>query len=237
MKIGMLGTGTVGRTVATALVDAGHEVRIGGRQRNNPTALAWVEATGSGASQGSFEDAARHGEVVFNCTAGTASLEALTRAGAENLAAKILVDVANPLDFSRGLPPSFTVCNTDSLGEQIQRAFPAAKVVKALNTVSHRVMVNPARVPGQHHLLLCGNDASAKREVAHLLATSLGWPPGSLLDLGDITAARGSEMLVAAWVRLWGAMGTPDFNFQVVGPTEPITLVPSVPMPVANPAP
>ena len=137
--------------------------------------------------------------------------EALSLAGAENLAGKILVDVANPLDFSRGMPPTLTVANDDSLGEQIQRAHPDTQVVKALNTVNADVMVDPARVPGSHVLFICGNDGAAKAEVSSLLGT-FGWPPERIVDAGDITAARGTEMYVILWVRLMGALGSPYFN-------------------------
>jgi len=229
MKIAVLGTGVVGSTVGTALVGAGHSVWMGSRTPDNPRAAQWAESVGEGAAYGTFTAAARFGEMVFNCTSGAASLEALRQAGAESLRGKVLVDLANPLDFSRGMPPSLTVCNTDSLGEQIQRAFPETRVVKALNTMSCRIMVDPGRVPGRHHVFLSGDDARAKADVAALLAQAFGWPWESILDLGDITTARGTEMLLPVWVRLWGALGTPEFNFHVAGaPARP---------PVAEPVP
>src|SRR5918912_4383446 len=143
MRIGVLGTGVVGQTIATKLVELGHEVTMGARQAGNEKAVEWASGAGGGAAEGSFADAAAHGELVFNCTAGTASLEALRAAGAEELRGKVLVDVANPLDFSGGMPPTLSVSNDDSLGEQIQREFPDARVVKALNTISSVVMVAP----------------------------------------------------------------------------------------------
>jgi 8-hydroxy-5-deazaflavin:NADPH oxidoreductase len=216
MDIGMLGTGMVGRTLGSALVRAGHVVVMGSRRPDHEAAVEWRRAAGPGAAQGTFAEAARHGEVVFNCTAGATSLDALALAGADALAGKILVDVANPLDFSRGMPPTLTVCNTDSLGEQIQRAYPETRVVKALNTMNCLVMVDPRRVPGSHNLFVCGDDAVAKARVMDLLATTLGWSREAIMDLGDITAARGLEMLLPAWVRLMGALGTADFNFHVV---------------------
>ncbi|MGC8785631.1 MAG: NADPH-dependent F420 reductase, partial [Armatimonadota bacterium] len=148
MNIGILGTGMVGQAIGAKLVELGHEVRMGSRTADNEKAAQWVAAHGPRASQGTFADAAKFGELLFNCTAGVASLQALEMAGAANLKGKILVDVANPLDFSRGMPPSLAVCNTDSLGEQIQLAFPEARVVKTLNTVNCNVMVNPALVRG-----------------------------------------------------------------------------------------
>jgi predicted dinucleotide-binding enzyme len=152
---------------------------------------------------------------VFNCTAGQASLEALRLAGAENLDGKTLVDVSNPLDFSRGMPPTLTVSNTDSLGEQIQRAFPRARVVKTLNTMNNAVMVNPALVPGEHDVFVSGNDRAAKDQVMALLCDGFGWQ--SIIDLGDITTARGVEMVLPLWVSLMGVKQTGTFNFHVAG--------------------
>lgn len=214
MRIGVLGTGMVGQTLADKLFALGHEVVMGARTAGNEKAAAWAKAKGGSAGEGSFADAARHGELVVNATAGTASLDALAMAGAEHLAGKVLLDVANPLDFSAGMPPSLSVCNTDSLGEQIQRAFPEALVVKALNTVNANVMVDPGLVPGSHTLFMCGHDR-AKGFVANLLE-SFGWPRGDIMDLGDISAARGMEMYLPLWLRLWGATGTGHLNVKVV---------------------
>src|SRR5918911_889323 len=166
MRIGVLGTGMVGQTIATKLVELGHEVTMGARQAGSEKAAGGAAAGGDGAAEGSFADAAAHGELVFNCIAGTASIDALRAAGEEELRGKVLVDVANPLDFSGGMPPTLSVCNDDSLGEQIQRAFPDSRVVKALNTVSAGVMVAP--VEGTH-LFVCGDDAAAKQQVVGLL--------------------------------------------------------------------
>ncbi|MGH7482348.1 MAG: NADPH-dependent F420 reductase, partial [Longimicrobiales bacterium] len=157
---------------------------------------------------------------VLNCTAGVASLDALELAGGDTLAGKILIDDANPLDFSQGMPPTLTICNTDSLGERIQRAFPDVKVVKTLNTVNSAVMVAPGRVPGDHVLFLCGDDAKAKTQVRDWLADWFGWKPRNLIDLGGISASRGTEMLLPLWVRLMQSLGTGEFNFEVrVAPT------------------
>ncbi|MEZ4454345.1 MAG: NAD(P)-binding domain-containing protein [Nannocystaceae bacterium] len=209
MKYAVLGTGMVGNTIGKRLVSLGHEVKMGSRSADNPKAAAFVAEAGKGASQGTFADAAAHADVIFNCTAGGGSLAALEAAGADNLAGKILIDVSNPLDFSRGFPPSLSVCNTDSLGEQLQRAFPALRVVKALNTVNCLLMVEPARVPGDHVTFVAGNDAAAKAQVQELLR-EFGWR--SILDLGDITMARGLEAYLLLWIRLYGALGTADFN-------------------------
>jgi len=164
---------------------------------------------------GTFADAAAHGETVFNATAGMASLDALQAAGAANLDAKILVDVANPLDFSQGMPPTLSVCNSDSLAEQIQRAFPEAKVVKSLNIVNSEVMVDPSQVAGgDHHMFVSGNDDDAKAEVTRILQEWFGWK--NVLDLGDITSARGMEMLVPLWLRLSMTLQTPMATIKVV---------------------
>lgn len=215
MKVGVLGTGAVGRTIASSLVGLGHEVAMGSRRAGNEKAVEWVAEAGTGAREGSFADAAAFGELVVNATAGAASLAALEAAGAGNLAGKVLIDVANPLDFSAGMPPTLAVCNTDSLGEQIQRAFPDARVVKALNTMTAAVMVDPAAVPGSHTVFVCGDDPAAKERVTALLA-ELGWRPEDVMDLGAIDAARGMEMYLPLWLRMFGATGTARFNIAVL---------------------
>ncbi len=215
MRIGVLGTGMVGSTIGTKLVSLGHEVMMGSREAGGEKAQAWVEAVGTGASEGTFADAAAFGELVFNCTAGIHSVAALEAAGPTNLAGKILVDVANPLDFSQGFPPSLAVLNTDSVGEQLQRALPEARVVKALNTMNCSVMVDPGAVPGDHAAFFCGEDADAKDQVAELLGT-FGWPRERILDLGGIRSARGMEMYLPLWLELMGALGTGAFNIGVL---------------------
>jgi 8-hydroxy-5-deazaflavin:NADPH oxidoreductase len=215
MRIGVLGTGMVGQTVGRRLVGLGHEVRMGSRSAGNDKAVAWAAEVGEGASQGSFADAAGFGELVINATAGAASLAALEAAGAANLAGKVLVDLANPLDGSQGMPPILSVCNTDSLGEQIQRAFPEARVVKTLNTMNCTVMVDPGVLPGSHTVFVCGDDEEAKAEVRALLA-EFGWPAEDMLDLGGISSARGVEMYLPLWIRLWTATGTGQLNIKVV---------------------
>jgi len=212
-NIAILGTGMVGDAIGSKLVSLGHKVMMGSRTANNEKAVAWSARNGSLASNGTFADAAAFGEIIFNCTTGQVSLEALQLAGRENLQGKILVDVANPLDFSKGMPPSLTVCNTDSLGEVIQRQFTDVKVVKALNTMNCQLMVNPGLLKDPGNVFICGNDASAKTEVENLLR-SFGWE--GIIDLGDISAARGTEQILPIWVRLMGKMGTPMFNFSIV---------------------
>jgi predicted dinucleotide-binding enzyme len=213
MKIGILGTGIVGKTLGTKLAKLGHDVRMGSRAAGGEKAKAWVKETGSKSSEGTFADAAAHGEIVFNCTSGMASLEALKAAGAKNLQGKVLIDVSNPLDFSKGMPPTLSVCNTDSLGEQIQRAYPTAKVVKSLNTVTAAAMVEPSLIPGVHTMFVSGNDAKAKAEVINLLKTGFGWK--EVMDLGDITGARSQEMILPLWLRLFTNLKTPNVSIHV----------------------
>lgn len=212
MRVGILGTGDVGKRLGSKMISLDHEVKMGSRTDDNPKALEWVKASGAKASQGTFSDAARFGGVVFNCTSGMASIEALKMAGAGNLSGKVLIDVANPLDFSKGFPPTLSVCNTDSLGEQIQLSFPETRVVKALNTMGNPVMVDPNLVPGEHDVFICGNDAQAKTEVVRILE-SFGWK--SPIDLGDISASRGLEMMLPLWIRLFGLMQDRNFNFKI----------------------
>ena len=224
MKIGVLGTGMVGQTLAGTLAELGHSVFVGTRdpaetlarsipdRYGNPPFKAWREQHPR-VGFGTLEETARHGEVIINATNGAATLDALDAAGEKNLAGKVVVDVANPLDFSKGMPPSLSVCNTDSLGEQIQRRFPMAQVVKTLNTVNASVMVAPGAIAGADHtIFVSGNDAGAKRTVTDLLRR-FGWK--DIIDLGDIATARGTEMLLPIWLRLWGVVGSPMFNFKI----------------------
>lgn len=213
MKIGILGTGMVGTTIGKKLISLGHEVKLGSRTADNPKAAAWAAEAGTGASHGTFVDAARFGEeILFNCTAGSGSLEALRAAGTAALAGKILADVANPLDTSRGMPPTLSIVNDASLGERIQRDFPDVQVVKTLNTMNCNVMVDPGRVPGEHDVFVSGNNADAKAKVTALLE-SFGWK--RVIDLGDISTARGTEAYLLLWLRLWGSLGTADLNIKV----------------------
>jgi predicted dinucleotide-binding enzyme len=214
MRVAVLGTGAAGRAIATRLQQLGHEVTMGSRAADGEALGEWLSEAGEGAKGGTFGAAAADSELIFNCTAGTASLEVLASAGAESLAGKTLVDVANPLDFSAGFPPRLSVCNDDSLAEQIQAAFPETRVVKSLNTVNSAVMVDPGRVRGDHSIFVCGDDEAAKAQVRALLE-AFGWPPDSILDLGDLSGARAAEMYVALWVRLYGTLDSADFNIAI----------------------
>jgi 8-hydroxy-5-deazaflavin:NADPH oxidoreductase len=226
MKIAVFGTGMVGQTLSAKLAELGHEVMIGTRDTAKTLARSDKDAYGNppfsewqqqhkGVKLGTFAEAARHGEWIINATSGAGALEVLKLAREENLNGKVLIDTSNPLDFSQGMPPSLLVSNTDSLGEQIQRAFPEVKVVKTLNTVNAHLMVNPAQLAGgDHTLFVSGNDSAAKLHVTDLLKNGFGWQ--DVIDLGDISTARGTEMFLPLWTRLWGALQTPIFSVKVV---------------------
>lgn len=225
MKIGVFGTGIVGQTIAGKLAALGHEVQVGTRDPKATLARADKDALGfppfrdwhaanPGVKLVTLAEAAKHGELYFNVLLGHGAVDGLRAAGEDALAGKVLVDVTNPLDFSKGFPPSLFVGVTDSLGEQIQRAFPSARVVKSLNTVTCSVMVDAARLPGEHVMFVAGNDAAAKAEVTALLRDGFGWR--TVIDLGDIGQARGTEMYLPLWVRLYGALGTAEFNLAIV---------------------
>lgn len=216
MKIAILGTGMVGATLGTKLVQLGHQIMMGSRTANSEAGQKWLRSVDGKAKIGTFADAAAFGEIVLDCTNGANSLTALRAAGEGNLRRKILIQVGNPLDFSKGMPPTLTVCNTDSLGEQTQREFPNVRVVKALNTVNCDIMIEPSRLPGEHDLFICGNDAGAKNEVKKLLSEWFGWKPANIIDMGDISNSRGTEMFLAMWIRLFGLFGSPHFNVKVV---------------------
>ena len=213
MKYGILGTGSVGQTIGSKLVHLGHDVMMGSRDASNPKAVSWTKAENSPRAMfGTFANAAAFGEVIFNCTLGTASLEALQRAGSENLKGKILVDTANPIDYSTK-EWSLTVCNTDSLGEQIQRAFPEVRVVKTLNTVNTSVMVEPNKLSERTDVFVSGNDGEAKKVVAKLLR-EIGWM--SVIDLGDITTSRSVEMYIVLWRNFRHVVDSYRFNIKLV---------------------
>jgi 8-hydroxy-5-deazaflavin:NADPH oxidoreductase len=224
MNIAILGTGAVGRALAAGMAGAGHEVRMGTRDpeatlaRTEPDRFGqpplrdWLEAR-AGVQLVTFAQAAAAAEMVVNATSGDVSLAVLRAAGADHLAGKVLVDVSNPLDFSGGFPPSLFVKDTDSLGEQIQRAFPEARVVKSLNTMTAGLMLDPGRLSAPTAVFLSGDDAAAKQQVHDLLA-GFGWE--QIVDLGGIQTARGVEMLLPMWLQLMGVFGDPEFNWSIV---------------------
>ncbi|WP_329481606.1 NAD(P)-binding domain-containing protein [Kribbella sp. NBC_01484] len=225
MRIAVLGTGMVGRTFAARLTELGHEVTVGTRDVAATMARTDTDAMGNSpfpewaaehtaVTLATFADAAAPAELVVNATTGSASIAVLEAADAAGLAGKIILDIANPLDHSAGMPPTLFVKDTDSLGEQIQRTFPDARVVKALNTMNAYLMVDPRQLAdADFSAFVSGNDPDAKKTVTVLLE-SFGHT--DVIDLGDITTARGTEMILPIWLRLWGALGTPMFNFKIV---------------------
>jgi predicted dinucleotide-binding enzyme len=224
MNIAVLGTGMVGRAIAARLVDLGHTVTVGTRdpqatlarthrdQMGNPAYPDWASHHPD-VTLATFADAAAGAAVVVNATNGAASLAVLQAAGADNLAGKLLIDIANPLDFSAGMPPTLFVKDTDSLGEQIQRAHPQTRVVKTLNTLNANLMVHPETLPEGSSVFVSGDDPDAKATVTTLLKQ---FGHTDVIDLGDITTARGTEMLLPVWLRLMSALDTAAFNFKIV---------------------
>ena len=213
MNIGVLGTGVTGQTIGSKLVQLGHDVMLGSRDEANPNAITWAKDAGHNALYGTFMNAAEFGEIIFNCTLGSASLDALNQAGSESLKGKILIDTSNPLDRSTDTW-TLTVCNTDSLGEQIQRAFPDTKVVKTLNTVNANVMVDPSKLIEKTDVFVSGNDIEAKATVVRILRDWFGWR--EIIDLGNITTSRSVEMYVPLWHNLRTAISSQRFNIKVV---------------------
>jgi predicted dinucleotide-binding enzyme len=181
---------------------------MGSRTARNEKATEWVNKNGANASEGAFEDVAKHGDIIFLCLNGAGTIDALKMAGVENFRNKTVVDITNPLDFSKGMPPSLFISNTDSLGEEVQRTLPEANVVKTLNIVNAQIMVNPAMIPGDPDMLLCGDDPGAKEQVSAILK-DFGWK--NLIDLGSIQSARNMEMFVLLWVNVFQKFGSPDF--------------------------
>ncbi len=226
MKISILGTGIVGQTIAAKMTELKHKVFMGTREatvtssrmQTNPMSGRsfpdWHIAN-PGVSLVNYQDLPGDTDIFINATGGHGSIKALESVGHTKLEHKVILDIANPLDFSQGMPPSLYICNTDSLAEQIQKEFPGSHVVKSLNTMNCFIMVNPGLVKGNHTVFMSGNDREAKAMVKTLLE-EIGWNAMNILDLGDITTARGTEMLLPVWLRLWGALGTADFNFHIV---------------------
>jgi predicted dinucleotide-binding enzyme len=224
MKIAVLGTGMVGQAIAGRFAELGHDVTVGTRdvdatlgktapdRMGNPAFATWV-ATRPDVRLATFAEAAAGSELLVNATNGSVSIDALRTVDDADLAGKVLIDIANPLDYSQGFPPTLFVKDTDSLGEQIQAAFPELKVVKALNTLTAPLMANPAQLTAEHSVFVAGNDADAKRTVGDILA-SFGHT--DVIDVGDISSARGTEMYLPLWLRLMGALNTPYFNVKVV---------------------
>lgn len=226
-KIGILGTGIVGMTIGDTLARSGHDLVYGTRDVAGTQARTEPDAFGNPSFGDwqrenpevrllTFAEAARYGDIAVIATAGVRALEALELAGPDKLAGKILIDVSNPLDFSVGFPPVLSVCNDDSLGEQIQAACPNARVVKTLNTINYGLMNRPELLPDDHNLFVSGDDQGAKDTVTELLVDSFGWKRDNIIDLGDITTSRGTEMLFALWSRLFAKTGNAIMNIKIV---------------------
>lgn len=222
MKIGIIGSGVVAQTLGSKLVEQEHDVVLGTRDPKKldekklfaSTLREWQEQVKNRAKVASFAEAAAHGEILINATSGEVSIDALKLAAADKVGPKILIDVSNELDHSKGMPPVVLASQERCVAERIQATFPDLKVVKTLNTVGAPVMVNPKAVGGgDHTVFLSGNDPDAKTQVTKLLK-SFGW--SDVLDLGDIGSARGPEMYLAMWIRLWGATKTGMLNVKVV---------------------
>lgn len=215
MKYAVLGTGMVGHTLATKLVSLGHEVRMGARTADNEKAEAWAAANGAAAGRGTFADVATWADRVIFAVSGAKIVEVAGDVTDAAVSGKTVIDVTNPLDMSRGMPPTLIpeLSNTTSGGEALQARLPGAKVVKALNTMNHLIMADPSRVPSDHDVFLCGDDADAKADVVAMLH-EFGWTDP--IDLGPLAAARGTEGMMPFWLRMWGAVGNADFNYRIV---------------------
>lgn len=216
MDIAVLGTGSVGRALSARLDQLGHAVSLGTRDPVATAArdeyAAWA-ATAPGVRLASFADAAAQAELLVNASGGTVTLDVLRAAAAGERNGVVLLDISNPLDFSAGFPPTLTVKDTDSLAEQVQREFPGLRVVKALNTLTAELMVHPGTLPEPTTVFVCGDDADARATVTQLLAS---FGHDDVLDLGELSSARGAEMFLPLWLRIMGALGTASFNIKVV---------------------
>lgn len=231
MKVAVIGTGAVGQAMSKKFLELGHQVFMGTREPQQSLTRKETDSWGTAGIGAwiknypqvnlmSFKDAVQNGnDLIVFAMNGQAALDVLQHIGPELLAEKIMIDISNPLDFSKGFPPLLSVCNTESLGEQIQNTFPDLKVVKALNTISHPIMENPGVIEGDHNVFICGNDEDAKDKVKSILQ-DFGWKAHNIIDLGDITNARGTEMLLPLWTRLMGKFQSPLFNFNVVKARE-----------------
>lgn len=219
MKIGVLGTGVVGEAIASALIDKQHYVMLGSRTADNEKGKAWVKKAGKHTAQGTFDDAANFADLIFVCLNGEHTMNVIKNLRTESAAGKIIVDITNPLDFSKGMPPRIIdgLGGSTSLGEEIQHALPNSYVVKTLNTMNYKLMIDARIVNhGDHNLFISGNNVDAKNKVKHFLVDNFHWKADSFVDLGGIETARTVEAIVPFWVSVWQTLGTPMFNFKVV---------------------
>ena len=212
-RVGVLGSGEVGRRLAAGFSSRGHEVMIGSRDPGKPALREWLSGDGAGVKAGTFQQAAAHGELLAVAVLGNAAEEAIADAGAENFSGKVIIDAMNPLDFSGGFPPKLSISGEDSLGERVQRALPDAKVVKAFNTIGSPYFVDPSFSEGRPTMLIAGDDEGAKRTVRDVLA-DFGW--SDTVDIGGIEGARELEAICIAWVKIGGARGAWDHGFKLL---------------------
>ncbi|MGZ4185541.1 MAG: NADPH-dependent F420 reductase [Solirubrobacteraceae bacterium] len=212
-RVGVLGSGAVGRRLAAGFSSRGHDVMIGSREPGKAELSEWLAGDGAGIKAGTFAETAAHGELVVLAVLGNAAEDAIADAGPDNFAGKVVIDAMNPLDFSGGFPPKLSICGEDSLGERVQRALPDARVVKAFNTIGNPYFVDPSFSDGRPTMLIAGNDDDAKRTVADVVA-DFGWPDA--VDLGGIEGSRELEAICIAWVKIGGARGAWDHGFKLL---------------------
>ena len=225
MIISILGTGMVGQSLAQKLQSLGHEIYMGTRDAektkartevNNMTGKSFADWLGANSDirLRDYAELPDASDLFINASNGEASIKALQAVGKDKLKNKVILDLANPLDFSQGFPPSLSISNTNSLAESIQKEFAESKVVKSLNTMNYELMMNPSKIKGDHSVFLSGNDENAKSRVKGLLQ-EIGWPEQNIFDLGDISTARGTEMMLPIWLRLYAVLGHSNFNFHL----------------------
>ncbi len=212
-RVGVLGSGEVGRRLASGFSSRGHDVMIGSRDPGKPELREWLAGEGAGIQAGTFVETAGYGELLVLAVLGTAADEAIADAGAENFSGKVVIDAMNPLDFSGGFPPKLSISGEDSLGERVQRALPDARVVKAFNTIGSQYFVDPSFTDSQPTMLIAGDDADAKSTVGDVLA-DFGWPDP--VDIGGIEGSRELEAICIAWVKIGGSRGSWDHGFKLL---------------------
>jgi 8-hydroxy-5-deazaflavin:NADPH oxidoreductase len=213
MRVGVLGSGEVGRRLAAGFCSRGHDVIIGSRDPNKSELREWLSGEGAGIGAGTFAQAAERGELLVLAVLGNAADEVIADAGPENFSGKVVIDAMNPLDFSGGFPPKLSITGEDSLGERVQRALTDAKVVKAFNTIGNPYFVDPKFSEGNPTMLIAGDDEGAKRTVGDVLA-DFGWPDP--IDIGGIEGSRELEAICIAWVKIGGALGSWDHGFKLL---------------------
>ena len=212
-RVGVLGTGEVGRRLAGGFKSRGHEVMIGARDQEKPELREWLSGDGARVQAGTFREAAEHGELLVLGVLGDAALDVIAQAGVDNFKGKVVIDAMNPLDFSGGFPPKLSICGDDSLGERVQGALPDAKVVKAFNTIGNPYFVDPNFSQGTPTMLIAGDDEGAKQFVRDVLA-DFGW--SDTLDIGGIEGSRELEAICIAWIKIGGARSAWDHGFKLL---------------------